>query len=246
MKVLSINLWNINEPLEARMKNLSVFLEVEVPDVICFQEISPHNGVPQIDYLLNKNGYTYMYKKSGIWQGREEGLAIATKQRLVNISSLYLPNNDTWQDMQRLLVSADIIIEDQKITFYNTHLAYHLNSEIARRIQVNKIIEHIKNEKSIDDLIILCGDFNEDPNVSNIYPMIINDSLGFRDSWEGNAYTFSSCNSYVEKRLWPDRRIDYIFHSPNLTFKSKAAMTETDGFHICSDHYGVIAHGGMK
>lgn len=245
MKFLSLNLWNINEPLETRMENLSVFLGAEVPDVICFQEVSPINGVPQIDKILNQNGYTYEYRMSGIWQGREEGLAIATRHRIGSFVSIRLPNKDAWHDMQRLLVSSDIILEGKKISFYNTHLAFHINSESARRTQVKIILEYISKNQSPDDYIVLCGDLNEDPNVNNIYPIIVNDGLGFLDSWEGGNNTFSSDNQYVEARLWPNRRIDYIFYSPNMTLQSRAVMTETDGFHLCSDHFGVIAHGGI-
>jgi hypothetical protein len=51
VRVLTLNLWNISEPLEARLAALVAGLNRLAPDIACFQEVSPH---PQLSRLQSE------------------------------------------------------------------------------------------------------------------------------------------------------------------------------------------------
>lgn len=244
MKILSINLWNINEPLNIRMNNLINYLKTISPDIICFQEVSFQGINLQIDNLLHHNNYIYIYAKSDIWNNREEGLAIATKNKIVQYNTYYLPTASAFNDKQRILLYIKVIIGEIELNIYNTHLAYHKRSDLCRIYQINYVLDIINKNHSNRDIILLCGDMNETPDDKNVYLRIINNKkIPFIDSWIENesAYSFSSKNIYVDKSLWPNRRIDYIFSNDKLLLFSKLCMHGNDGFDICSDHYGILA-----
>lgn len=53
MKILTLNIWNLNNPLEHRMNLLQENLKKIKPQIICFQEVSLINGKPQISQMMD-------------------------------------------------------------------------------------------------------------------------------------------------------------------------------------------------
>jgi len=246
LKILSINLWNINSPIQKRMNNLNSFITFNKPDIICFQEVSYYGGKIQVHDILCKGEYFFKYFKSGNWYGREEGLIIASKYPISNSRKYLLPRNDAFNDFQRILMGSTIRIKKNKLRVYNTHLSYHVLSAINRIGQIDQILKIINSENSRSDSVILCGDFNEDPDDGLVYKNILNNyPIKLNDSWveRNKTLTFCQSNPYVDSKLWPNRRIDYIFSSENLPLYSYRVLDQDIISDICSDHYGVIAEG---
>ena len=241
MKILSLNLWNINAPLRERMHNLKMFIKHHQPDIVAFQEVSRlPDGQLQVEEILRNNGYkSVCYRLSGFWGVRDEGLILASRDRAEKILDKSLPLAPN--DMPRGLIGIRILEGNNAgIVVFNTHLAYMLDNYEGRYRQVKFIIDEL-NILSTTDKVVICGDFNEDANAGNIYPMMIKN--GFRDTYDdvSHRFTFATSNQYVVPELWPDRRIDYIFEKNLRNLVSHCVMCETDGFSLCSDHFGILA-----
>lgn len=240
MKILSLNLWNINKPLNIRMDVLERYLSVELPDCICFQEISKVNGRLQIENILSKLHYQFTYCLSGFWKEREEGLVIATRMqhKLVVHEDLPLIEND----MSRIFMGIELEHPLYGLCYiFNTHLAYHITNGAGRMTQIKVILDCLLNyvDKGI---VILCGDLNEDPFQGEMY-QFIKDYKGniLNDTCDKTLLTFSGKNRFITGDLWPDRKIDYIFYNGNINLKSSLVMVDGDGYGCCSDHYGLLA-----
>lgn len=240
MRILTLNMWNINEPLDVRMEVLRKYLIKEKPDCICFQEISKIDNRIQVEALLNELQYEYTYCLSGIWKGREEGLVIATSvpHKLIINEQLPVIQND----MRRIVMAVEIEHPVLGLLYiFNTHLAYHILNGDGRIRQMNKIFEYMK-EYVNRGITVLCGDLNEDPDQGKLYKFIESyKEIRLKDTCNKNLITFSSKNKYVSKDLWPDRKIDYILYCGKIDLKSKIAMVEDDEYGCCSDHYGLLA-----
>jgi exonuclease III len=79
LKVLSLNVWNTNPPVEDRQNRIAEYLSSHAPDVVALQEISPYHSTLQSDWIATQSGYQHVYySRNGYWRGREEGLAILT------------------------------------------------------------------------------------------------------------------------------------------------------------------------
>lgn len=240
MKILSINLWNINEPLQARMDILEKYLIAEEPDCICFQEISKVNKKIQVEDILNKLHYEWSYCLSGFWKGREEGLVIATKtyHKLIENKELPLIEND----MRRIFMGVELKHPVYGLLYiFNTHLAYHITNGNGRISQIKAILKSM-SLYSGKGSVILCGDLNEDPYQGKLYDFINNyEGINLKDTCDKKLITFSQNNRYSTKDLWPERKIDYIFYSGEINLKSSLVMVEGDEYGCCSDHYGLLA-----
>ena len=241
LKILTLNIWNLNDPLELRMNLLQENLKKIKPEIICFQEVSLINGKPQVSQMMDSLQYSLVYQKSGMWQGREEGLAIATNLPVVEVKHYFLPMEHAYNDMQRILQKVIVQYNSKTICILNTHLAYHIKSGLCRVIQMDFIGSVISFLKTKYDYIILCGDFNcFELELTHVESFIKKSFL--IDSALEKKKTFSSDNPYVSAELWPNRRIDFIL-SNNKDLISNICMCNNDRLSICTDHYGVLGQG---
>lgn len=246
MKCLSVNLWNINLPIEPRMEALNVFVSQEKPDIICFQEVSYFNGKLQIEDICHNNGYYLTYQKSDLWNGREEGLAIASQKKIVHKNVFFLPNDYSYNDMQRILLKCQIIIDEQSIIVYNTHLAYHLLSNKTRLLQNSFIADKMKSDIVSNSNVILCGDFNCFLGEKTICSILNEKGLEMiNTNSSSELFSFDKRNQYCSEDLWPNRNIDFIVFSLKGHFKKRLCMTGMDNYAPCSDHFGVMIEGGF-
>ena len=243
MKVLTFNLWNINECVDERMNILGKYLESSRPDVISFQEVSYHHSQLQVENILIRLNYNYEYHTAHFWEGREEGLIVASRFPIVNKDVINLPLAQNDENRIALVVKLQID-KGTAISIINTHLSYQLDNRDDRRQQISTILAHAKSLIKQREPVILCGDFNEDYKYGYVYDEIIN--AGFSDSWTNDykGITFSARNPYVVPALWPDRRLDYIFHSSSIISNqsSSIVMDSIIDNTICSDHYGLLSY----
>lgn len=243
VRVMDLNLWNVNPPLFRRMLRVKQGVERSLPDILCFQEVSMIDGEPQFSRFLDGNLYDAKYAATGSWMGREEGLAIAwtTDFNVTDVSFERLPHKEP--DMNRGVLAVDLRRQGVRIVVATTHLAYRPEDRELRVVQAMGVCEHLeRRHKVLSRLLILCGDFNDVPG-SGI-PELFVDRLGVYDAQEaaglGDVDTFSSANDYVDPRLVPDRRIDYVMPSSGIDLKDfRLAMASEEN--VCSDHYALIA-----
>lgn len=247
--ILTLNLWNTNEPLHLRMTRLEEYLAQTRPDIIALQEISPINGIPQSDLLAKKLGYISHYIYSGTWYGREQGLAILTlaNSRVDRVISL----TNVPEDMQRVAAAAVIPASQSmpELVVINTHLAYPINQTTSRLSQMKECLrmaEEIAHEGTRS--VVLCGDLNEHAGGAVTESIEKDSDLKLLDCWlafhpeSEIGHTFACGNPWADDKLWPGRRIDYIFIS-SQTLQPCACdlvLTDKDGWGPVSDHYGVL------
>ena len=214
------------------------------PDILCFQEISFWDKKIQIQDILYQEGYKFFYYKSGEWNQREEGLLTASVHKITKVQDYMLPCKHAYNDFQRILTKSIILYNGKKLNVYNTHLAYHQKSSGCRINQIKYILDVINSENTSRDYIVFCGDLNEDPKDGYVYKQVVsNHHIKLNDTWiePDSIFTFCESNKFVDPKLGPNRRIDFIFTSNNLPLYSRRCMDTRDGFGFCSDHYGVIA-----
>jgi endonuclease/exonuclease/phosphatase family metal-dependent hydrolase len=180
MKVLTLNLWGIEPPLDRRIALAVRQLRSLAPDVICLQEVRPldgRSGRTTADMLAGELGMYAHYEQAVEWEAGEagmpiagqEGLAIIAAAPLLDVRVVRLPEPRP-ADV-RILLSGRVHTGDgAAIWLHTTHLHYRLDDGAAREQQVLAIdaaIRGLGREKT-DGPQILCGDFNATPDSDEI------------------------------------------------------------------------------
>jgi endonuclease/exonuclease/phosphatase family metal-dependent hydrolase len=254
VRVLTLNLWNINEPLDARLAALCAGVGRLQPDVICLQEVSGHPRLGRIEseIIAEQCGFTHhAYSLSGHWGKREEGLAILSRHPLIASSSVALP--EFTGDMARQVFVCELKVEARSLIVANTHLAFPLRMTRERSSQAAVAVAAIKDcrDRSAARAVILCGDVNDAPN-SPAIRTILDSELGLVDTFaffhpQNAGHTFSLRNPYVDAPPEEEGRIDYIFAGGELELDSGEIVFDgRDGLEIVSDHFGLLCSLRLK
>ena len=236
LRVLTLNLWGIEPPLDRRIALAVKQLEALAPDVVCLQEVRPldgHAGRTTADVLAEQLGMHAHYATAVAWgpgeHGQEragqEGLALLTRAPL--IESRVLPLPDPHPADARILLSGRVHTDGGGIWVHTTHLHYRLDDGVAREHQVLAIDHQIRSfgRDNHDAPQIACGDFNATPDADEIRFMRGLTTLGgrrthFQDAWlrrhpdePADGITWSSENELTRplRSLDIDRRIDFVF-----------------------------------
>lgn len=242
MRVLQFNLWNTNEPLESRMRTLEKGIRHLDPDVITFQEVSPVMGRPQISPLAERLDYYLYYADAGAFHGRREGNAILSKVPASRVETMNLNCADV--DLQRVAICCFFEEPlDRLVGVLSTHLAYPLEADEARRIQAEEVADFIISTGA-SGAFVLGADLNAEPRSSAVAALLNID--GARDAWEWTnsnepRVTFAAENPFVEPRLGPNRRIDYLIVGGSLIVERCEVVFTERRLGIASDHYGILA-----
>lgn len=152
---------------------------------------------------------------------RQYGTAILSEYPILESGNTLLPRPEGGE--QRGLLEALINVEGVPARVYNTHLQH--NSAVEREAQVEAIMDHVGE---FEEPSILMGDLNARPDAPELQPLYTR----FEDAWaeggKGPGYTYSA--------EVPDRRIDYVLISPDVSV-SEARVPHT----LASDHLPVVA-----
>jgi endonuclease/exonuclease/phosphatase family metal-dependent hydrolase len=240
LRIVTLNLWGTEPPLDARLALAARQLAQLAPDAVCLQEVRPldhqrRTGRTTAEVLADALGMTAHYQTAVAWQGvpgladGEEGLAVIAR-RIVDRRVEPLP--DARPTEARILLSVQVDTPAGPIWVHNTHLHYRLDDGVARERQVLAIDDAIRRLGRDRDSPpqILCGDFNATADSDEIRFLRGLTTLGgrrthFQDAWlrlhrepdpgDGPAegITWSSENRFTRplRSLDLDRRIDYVF-----------------------------------
>lgn len=228
---------------ENRRKNVVVFLGVEKPDIIGFQEVLA-NQLEYLELRLTDYSRVGVGRDDGIDQGEFAPIMYLNDRfMLLESGNFWLSETPEepslgWDALIKRICTYAILqdrLSGEEIHVYNTHFS-HVGSE-ARLRSAELIMDSI-SMKSQDARVILTGDFNTGPG-SPPYNEVIESGLkdsydsGLRLGPEGTFNGFTLTGTY-------DRRIDYIFYSG---FEPEYYVTESiviDNQYL-SDHFPIIA-----
>jgi endonuclease/exonuclease/phosphatase family metal-dependent hydrolase len=238
LRVVTLNLWGTQPPLEARLALAVRQLQALAPDVVCLQEVRPLDGRAgrtTAEVIADGLGMAVHYAVAVAWDDGEgalpagqEGLAIVAR----SISDArVLPLPEPRPADARILLSASIDTAGGPIWVHTAHLHYRLDDGLAREHQVLAIDEAIRGFGRERDSApqILCGDFNATADSDEIRFLRGLTTLGgrrthFQDAWlrlhrepgpgDGpeHGITWSSENRFTRpmRSFDLDRRIDYV------------------------------------
>lgn len=172
LRVVTLNLWGVQPPLDRRLALAERQLRALAPDAIGLQEVQPLPGDPgrtTADELGARLGLHVIQEVALRWQDDElrpgmpaghEGLAILSRYPALETRAIPLP--DPRPNEARILLSARLATPAGPIWFHTTHLHYRLDDGIARERQVVAIDEAVRacGRDADSPPQILCGDFN--------------------------------------------------------------------------------------
>jgi endonuclease/exonuclease/phosphatase family metal-dependent hydrolase len=250
MRIVSLNLWNINRDWLKRRDIIESFLFDADPDLVLLQEVSP-NGLPSrpqfedFSKRLRCREHS-VYRKSGLWKDREEGLAILSVAPISDVTSIALPI--AARDMPRQLLACCVDVGGRKLRVANTHLAFALDADVSRTAQVEECLAHLRRlTLTATYPLVFAGDFNSVPDSSAI-ERILSDAIGFQDAFVKlnklpNTFTFCASNPMVDPDLGANRWIDYMFVSRDVRVTHAQRVLDHSNSEGCwaSDHFGLLA-----
>ncbi|CAN5498170.1 hypothetical protein BH11MYX1_BH11MYX1_37410 [soil metagenome] len=238
LRVVTLNFWGTEAPLDARLAMAVQQLRELAPDVVCMQEVKPHAGSTTAHALAGELGMVARYQVASTWNAGEhgmasageEGLAILARAPLLDHRVLQLPGSAPGDP--RILLSGQVATAGGPVWIHTTHLNYRLDDGVAREQQVDAIDAAIRamGRGTTDAPQVLCGDFNATPDSDEIrflrgLTTLSHRRTHFQDAWlrlhrepgpgEGphQGITWSSENELTRplRSLDIDRRIDYVF-----------------------------------
>jgi len=240
LRVITLNLWGTEPPLDARLALAVRQLRGLAPDVVCLQEVRPLDGRAgrtTAEVIADALGMTAHYAVAVAWNdgehaglpAGEEGLAIVARS-IRDARVFALP--EARPADARILLSASIDTPGGPIWVHTSHLHYRLDDGVAREHQVlaiDDVLRRLGRDRDSPPQI-LCGDFNATADSDEIRFLRGLTTLGgrrthFQDAWlrlhrepgpgDGPAQgiTWSSENRFTRplRSLDLDRRIDYVF-----------------------------------
>lgn len=257
LRILTLNLWGAEPPLETRMGLVVDGIRALDPDVVALQEVREvPNQIPnQAQTLAKALGYASVFVPATPFGGGQEGLAFLSKTPIHEHHALELPH--ALPNERRILLSMCIGLP--KIWIHTTHLNYRLAHGKQREDQIQFIADHILSIAS-DYPQVLCGDFNARPGSDEIRYLcglctLEKRRVYFQDAWarlhpHDPGFTWAATNPYTKvlEFLEPDRRLDYIFVTPmrrdgrGRIHGCQIVLDKPNAEGVFpSDHYGLLA-----
>lgn len=234
LRILTLNFWGTEPPLDRRIDLAARQLRVLSPDVICMQEVKPLDGVSgrtTAEVLADALGMQARYETSCAWNAGDgsmttagqEGLAILSRTPLLEVRTLALPEGRP--ALRRQLLSGRVATDADPIWVHTTHLHYALDDGLAREKQVVAIDDAVRaiGRDNSSAPHILTGDMNATPDSDEMRYLRGLTTLGGRrthwqDAWlrrqpheEGITWSSENASTRALRSLDIDRRLDYIY-----------------------------------
>jgi endonuclease/exonuclease/phosphatase family metal-dependent hydrolase len=247
--LLTLNFWNVNEPFLSRLTHLDNFLSDMRPAIVCLQEVPVVDGAPCLPQALREEPYQVHYLATGLYDGREEGLAICSRSESALLGAVPLPGHP--EDRGRgVLAVRTVDAAGRPILVLTTHLSYRLDHTDVRHAQASAIMSLIQTtwERFGPMATLIAGDFNctdTEPAVQSVLKGLSNGR--FRDMQKEagcqDLYTLDRRNPFIHDHPRADRRIDFVFSSSDWTLESLRVVLNGKDVHPVSDHYGLYFEG---
>jgi endonuclease/exonuclease/phosphatase family metal-dependent hydrolase len=225
VRILDLNIWNYNEPWEARRERIIDLIRSTVPDVVALQEIRGRDwGTDvrhQADQILARlPGYSAVWEPAHYWQPGQghnegrlewEGLAILSAHPMVDraVARLSRDPQDERDSFQRLVLGAQVQMPGGPFWVFDTHLPL----SAAARARVASEAFHFVRDRAGMVPFAFTGDMNAEPQDLPIRYLTgavpIDGQTGdLVDAWTARhggepGYTFPAWG--------PSKRIDYVF-----------------------------------
>ena len=257
LSVLTLNIWNYEGPWRERLALIRDWIRLLDPDLIGMQEVLLGENYDQAAEIFDGLDYDRRYEgPMAYWNDTslQFGNLVASRWPIGESIPILLPMEG--RDDQRVLLATTIDAPFGEIPFYATHLTSKPHDGYIREKQVRAIGETILSRRKRGGLpVILCGDFNAEPDSAEMRYIRGLDSLGGKslhllDAWNlaGDAtpgHTFTCQTPYRSYRQL-DQRLDYIYveRVPNdeITIQRCSIVCNLPRHGVYpSDHFGVFA-----
>jgi endonuclease/exonuclease/phosphatase family metal-dependent hydrolase len=257
LRVLTLNIWNLDGDWRARRQAILAVLRRWEPDVVCLQEVVESEQGNQAEWLAAQLGdwnVAFAAVQHHLGPARF-GNAVLSRWTIDTQSSAHLPHEADDAEVQRVVVHA----RTSGVDVFSTHLAWQLHDADLRERQVQALVEFVdaNTQSGAPSGPVIAGDFNAEPDSTAIRYLTGLTSLGgkstyFQDAWRlagdgGPGLTWSRANAHAAREHEPDRRLDYIFSGVHLDTGAGrplechlVADQPVDGVWP-SDHFGVLA-----
>ncbi len=239
LRVITLNLWGTEPPLDARLALAIRQLRALQPDVVCLQEVRPLDGKrgrTTAEVIADALGMAAHYAVAVEWDdgvhaklpAGQEGVAVLAT-RILDARATPLPEPRAGD--ARILLSTQVDSDGGPIWVHTTHLHYRLDDGLARERQVLAIDDEIRKLRTdTSPPQILCGDMNATPDSDEMrflrgLTTLDGRRTHFQDAWSRlhrepgpgdgpeHGITWSSENRFTRplRSLDLDRRIDYVY-----------------------------------
>ena len=268
LRLVTINFWGTEPPLERRLALAARELGTLDLDVVCMQEVRPKNGrdgETTADFLAQALGMEAHYRQSLSWPddaffpghpGGQEGLAILSRFPVLDVRHLELPERRETEG--RILLSARIDHPAGALWVHTTHHHYRLDDGLARERQVLAVDDVIRSIG--ENPQVICGDFNAPPDADEMrflrgLATLDGRRTHYQDAWlrtqpDLPGHTWSAQNDHTRalRSLDINRRIDYIYVTTRrkdgrgTIVDCQVVLEPAARSGACaSDHFGVLA-----
>lgn len=247
LSVMTLNMWNYNEPLQSRTRNFHNFLEGGSIDAICLQEMPI--GFDQLARPLVEMASRHSLPCGAPLQDQQHCNSIWTQEISEIVGALPLSSSRRGGARTALAVLHPAKGPGRPVLIVTTHLSHEAEDETLRLTQAGEIINLIQriwfNYGRCPT--ILAGDLNC-TDAEPAYRRLAGSrtALGLQDvqtvAGLASIDTFSSRNPYVQSDLRPDRRIDYILATSDWNVRNVEVVFDRESTGFVSDHFGVLAN----
>lgn len=212
------------EPNLERVSELVLLLEA---DIVLLQEVdreTERSGeVDQLAELEHLTGFHGAFGRTLDYQGGEYGIAMLSRWPIRSDTLIPLPV-DVAQERAggsyepRGALRAEVAAPAGSIGVLNTHLAAFSQDHYRRQemATVRREADRLRDDYGV---AVVGGDFNAEPDSEVIRTML---DAGWIDGW-GACGESGAGLTYPADR--PERRIDYLFLSPDLTCDSARVLS---------------------
>lgn len=219
-------------------------LKEEKPDIICFQEVTPHVAV----WLKESLSEYYVVGCPRSKNLESEQMSVAFRRDRYNLMKMdtcwlsetpWIPGSRYPGQSECSRTYTEVVLQelDTRLVFrlINTHLDYNANAQgsAVRVREVEQILAALDGAEFFPEApAIVTGDFNAAPESPEVrlleqHPGFINAAKGIGNTYHG----FGTCDRDC---------IDYIFAKGFFCTKLEKWTDEKDGVYL-SDHYPVCA-----
>jgi endonuclease/exonuclease/phosphatase family metal-dependent hydrolase len=258
LRCISLNLEGLSHRwFERRAAALIQHLKPYKPDVLCLQETTFRNSLPnynQSQHIGNELGLRYSaFGPYGnpieVMSSDQGGIAIVSRWPFLSVRSRRLPSGHDQPPDSRVALVANIETPGSPFHVVTSHLSWRPEDAQVRLVQMGLILDDFVREHQVDPghRTLLVGDFNaveEEPAIQLVSEKM-QDTYRIKHPNEP-GYTWTKTNPLSSVANAPHRRLDYIFCPRGVEIHKADVIFNEPGTPYLSDHFAVFAELSWK